>query len=179
MGKRIGQVELAVRNDGKISAVRHRFIEDVGAYLRLPEPSALFRVQGNLNGAYDIRVIEAHYTVIFTNRPPTGLNRGYSEPQFYFALERAVDEAARRLGVDSLEFRLRDLIREFPVENNRDEFLRDGHRRPLSPSRTTRRWLRRWSPSTGGGLRRRRGAERSWFVLLLSWSLRPRHGQSP
>jgi 2-furoyl-CoA dehydrogenase large subunit len=114
-GERIGQVELAVRSDGKILAVRYRFIEDVGAYLRPPEPGALFRVHGSLNGAYDIRAVEAHYTVVFTNRPPTGLNRGYGGPQFYFALERAVDEAARRLGMDPLEFRLMNLIREFPL----------------------------------------------------------------
>jgi 2-furoyl-CoA dehydrogenase large subunit len=85
-GERIGQVELAVRSDGKISAVRYCFIEDVGAYLRPPEPGALFRVHGNLNGAYDIKAVETHYTVVFTNRPPTGLNRGYGGPQFYFAL---------------------------------------------------------------------------------------------
>ena len=114
-GERVGYVELAVRKDGKILGARYRFIEDVGAYLRPPEPGALFRVHGNLNGAYDIRAIEAHYTVVFTNKSPTGLNRGYGGPQLYFALERAVDEAARSLGIDPLEFRLRNLIREFPV----------------------------------------------------------------
>jgi len=114
-GERVGYVELAVKKDGKILGVRYRFIEDAGAYLRPPEPGALFRVHGNLNGAYDIRAVEAHYTVVFTNKSPTGLNRGYGGPQLYFALERAVDEAARSLGIDPLEFRLRNLIREFPV----------------------------------------------------------------
>ncbi len=114
-GERRGYVELALRRDGKILAARYHFIEDVGAYLRPPEPGALFRVHGNLNGAYDIKAIEANYTVVFTNKSPTGLNRGYGGPQLYFALERAVEEAARKLGLDPLEFRIRNLIRDFPV----------------------------------------------------------------
>ncbi|AET32576.1 xanthine dehydrogenase family protein molybdopterin-binding subunit [Pyrobaculum ferrireducens] len=121
-GERRGYVELALRRDGRITAVRYHFIEDVGAYLRPPEPGALFRIHGNLNGAYDIKAIEADYTVVFTNKSPTGLNRGYGGPQFYFALERAVEEAARRLGLDPLEFRIRNLVREFPVTVGSQKF---------------------------------------------------------
>ncbi|MEM1570935.1 MAG: xanthine dehydrogenase family protein molybdopterin-binding subunit [Pyrobaculum sp.] len=115
-GERRGRVEIAATRDGRILAVRYQFVEEVGAYLRPPEPGALFRVHGNLNGAYDIRAVEADYTVVLTNRAPTGLNRGYGGPQFYFALERAVDELARRLGLDPLDLRMRNLITKFPVE---------------------------------------------------------------
>ncbi|MBP1449073.1 MAG: molybdopterin-dependent oxidoreductase, partial [Thermoproteus sp.] len=113
-GERIGSVELAVGEDGKILGIRYKFIEDVGAYPRPPEPGALFRVFSVLNGAYDVRAIEADFTVVLTNRLPTGLNRGYGGPQFYFALETAVDKAAEELGLDPFEFRLRNLIKEFP-----------------------------------------------------------------
>lgn len=114
-GERRGYVELALKKDGRIIAARYHFIEDVGAYLRPPEPGALFRIHGNLNGAYDIKAIEADYTVVFTNKSPTGLNRGYGGPQFYFALERAVEEAAKKLGLDPLEFRIRNLVKDFPA----------------------------------------------------------------
>nr|WP_287069527.1 xanthine dehydrogenase family protein molybdopterin-binding subunit [Pyrobaculum sp.] len=115
-GERAGTVEIAASKEGRILAVKYDFVEDVGAYLRPPEPGALYRVHGNLNGAYDIRAIEVRHTVVFTNRMPTGLNRGYGGPQFYFALERAVDELARRLGIDPFEIRLRNLISQFPLE---------------------------------------------------------------
>lgn len=110
-GERIGTIELMATKDGKIKGVRYKFYEDVGAYVRPPEPGALFRVQGNLNGAYDIRYIEAEYYVVLTNKSPTGLNRGYGGPQFYFALETAVDKLAEDLGIDEFELRMRNLIR--------------------------------------------------------------------
>ena len=45
-----------------------------------------------------------------TNRCPTGLNRGFGGPQVYLALERTMDIAARRLGVDPAELRRRNLV---------------------------------------------------------------------
>ncbi|MFN3804893.1 MAG: xanthine dehydrogenase family protein molybdopterin-binding subunit [Pyrobaculum sp.] len=115
-GERRGVAKIAATRDGVIKGLKFDFIEEVGAYLRPPEPGALYRVHGNLNGAYDVRAIEVRHRVVFTNRMPTGLNRGYGGPQFYFALERAVDELARELGVDPLELRLRNLVKSFPIE---------------------------------------------------------------
>ena len=54
--------------------------------------------------------------LVVSNRQPAGLNRGYGGPQFYFALERLMDIAARGLGEDPAALRRRNLIRkdEFP-----------------------------------------------------------------
>ncbi|MBP1357572.1 MAG: xanthine dehydrogenase family protein molybdopterin-binding subunit, partial [Sulfolobus sp.] len=101
--EREGYVEIASDKEGKIKGIRYVFYEDVGAYPRPPEPGALFRVHGNLNGAYDVRNIEANYTVVLTNKAPTGLNRGYGAPQFYFALETSIDKLAEELKIDPLE----------------------------------------------------------------------------
>ncbi|MEJ2776423.1 xanthine dehydrogenase family protein molybdopterin-binding subunit [Sulfolobaceae archaeon RB850M] len=120
--ERRGTVTVYSTKDGKILGLKLDFIEDVGAYVRPPEPGALFRVQGNLNGAYDIRAIEAHYKVVLTNKSPTGLNRGYGAPPFYFALETAIDRLADELKIDPLELRLRNLIREFNKEINGQKF---------------------------------------------------------
>ncbi|MFN7105850.1 MAG: xanthine dehydrogenase family protein molybdopterin-binding subunit, partial [Pyrobaculum sp.] len=114
-GERHGLVKIAATPDGVIKGIKFHFIEEVGAYVRPPEPGALYRIHGNLNGAYDVRAIEVWHKVVFTNRMPTGLNRGYGGPQFYFALERAVDELARELGIDPLELRLKNLVRSFPI----------------------------------------------------------------
>jgi 2-furoyl-CoA dehydrogenase large subunit len=53
---------------------------------------------------------------VLTNRCPTGLNRGFGGPQVYLALERTMETAAHRLGIDPAELRRRNLIRadEFP-----------------------------------------------------------------
>lgn len=49
--------------------------------------------------------------VVFTNSPVAGSYRGLGAPQGHFALESLADEAAERLGIDPLEFRMRNHVR--------------------------------------------------------------------
>ncbi|AHC52272.1 xanthine dehydrogenase [Sulfolobus acidocaldarius SUSAZ] len=121
-GDREGYVEIASDKEGKIKGIRYAFFEDVGAYPRPPEPGALFRVHGNLNGAYDVRNIEVNHTVVLTNKSPTGLNRAYGAPQFYFALETTIDKLAEELGISPIEIRKRNVITEFNKRINSDYF---------------------------------------------------------
>jgi aerobic carbon-monoxide dehydrogenase large subunit len=51
-----------------------------------------------------------------TDKVPTGPYRGAGRPEAAFVLERTVDAAARELGMDPVELRRRNLIREFPHE---------------------------------------------------------------
>ncbi|MEA2941256.1 MAG: 2-furoyl-CoA dehydrogenase large subunit, partial [Bradyrhizobium sp.] len=85
-------------------------IEDCGAHLRAPEPATLYRMHGNLTGAYDIRNLAVRNRVVVTNKTPTGLNRGFGGPQVYFALERLVQCIAVELGLDPLDVIRRNLV---------------------------------------------------------------------
>ena len=109
-------VEAAFTADGELLALRYDALEDVGAYLRAPEPATLYRMHGSLCGAYGVRNIAVRNRVVLTNRCPTGLNRGFGGPQLYLALERTMAIAARRLGLDPAELARRNLIGadEFP-----------------------------------------------------------------
>jgi len=109
-------VEAAFAEDGELLALRYDALEDVGAYIRAPEPATLYRMHGSLSGAYRVRNVAARNRVVLTNRCPTGLNRGFGGPQLYLALERTMDLAAGRLGLDPAELRRRNLIGagEFP-----------------------------------------------------------------
>ena len=69
----------------------------MGAYIRPPEPASLYRMHAAANGCYRVRNIAIDNELVVTNRTPVGLNRGYGGPQFYFALERLMDIAARGL----------------------------------------------------------------------------------
>jgi 2-furoyl-CoA dehydrogenase large subunit len=113
---RITDLEAAFAADGELLALRYGAIEDVGAYVRAPEPATLYRMHGSLSGAYRVRNVATRNRVVLTNRCPTGLNRGFGGPQVYLALERTMDTAARQLGIDPAELRRRNLIRadEFP-----------------------------------------------------------------
>jgi len=107
---RVITLRAAVERDGRIRALDWDQIEDVGAYLRAPEPATLYRMHGNLCGAYDIANLAVRNRVVMTNKTPTGLNRGFGGPQIYFALERLMQRIASDLNLDPLDVIRRNLI---------------------------------------------------------------------
>jgi 2-furoyl-CoA dehydrogenase large subunit len=107
---RVSDVEAGFAADGELLALRYDIVEDVGAYLRAPEPATLYRMHGSLTGAYAVRNVAARNRVVHTNRCPTGLNRGFGGPQLYLALERIMARGADRLGLDPAAVARRNLI---------------------------------------------------------------------
>ncbi len=113
---RISWVEAAVERDGTITGLKMRMIDNVGAYLRAPEPACLFRTYSNSTGAYRIKNIRMENVAVMTNKSPTGLIRGYGGPQLYFALERMVQKISVELGIDHAHIIRKNIIdeNEFP-----------------------------------------------------------------
>ena len=107
---RTTEVEAGFTSDGRLIALRYDAIEDVGAYVRAPEPATLYRMHGSLSGAYTVPNIGVRNRVVLTNTLPSGLNRGFGGPQLYFGLERTMAMAARRLGLDPVELARRNLV---------------------------------------------------------------------
>lgn len=107
---RVTRLEAAVEDDGKITALAWDQIEDCGAHLRAPEPATLYRMHGNMTGAYAIPNVSIRNRIVLTNKMPTGLNRGFGGPQVYFALERLMQRIAIELNLDPLDVIRRNLI---------------------------------------------------------------------
>jgi len=107
---RVTTLEAAVDRDGRITALDFDQLEDCGAHLRAPEPATLYRMHGNLTGAYDIRHVKVRNRVVLTNKTPTGLNRGFGGPQSYYPLERLMQRIAIELKLDPLEVIRRNLV---------------------------------------------------------------------
>jgi 2-furoyl-CoA dehydrogenase large subunit len=103
-------VEAGFSANGELVALRYDAIEDVGAYVRAPEPATLYRMHGSLSGAYRVTNVAARNRVVLTNTMPSGLNRGFGGPQLYLALERTMTIAANRLGIDPAELRRRNFV---------------------------------------------------------------------
>jgi 2-furoyl-CoA dehydrogenase large subunit len=110
---RFTTLEAAVEADGRVRALAWDQLEDVGAHIRAPEPATLYRMHGNLTGAYDIRHVSVRNRVVLTNKTPTGLNRGFGGPQMYYALERLMQRIAVELKLDPV-----DVIRKNLVPSN-------------------------------------------------------------
>lgn len=115
---RAGTVRAAFDVDGELKALHFVNICNMGAYIRAPEPASVYRMQSTTNGCYRVRDVVVENTLVVTNQMPTGLNRGFGGPQFFFALERIMDLAARKLGMDPLELRKRNFIGkdQFPYD---------------------------------------------------------------
>ena len=107
---RADEIEAAFDRDGVLTGLRFRNLVNVGAYVRAPEPASVYRMHAASNGCYAVRNIAVDNRLAVTNKTPIGLNRGYGGPQFYFGLERAMDKAARMLGIDPAELRRRNFI---------------------------------------------------------------------
>jgi len=116
--EQIHWAEMALDEDGKILAVRDKFLHDAGAYapygLTVPLNS-----QCTLLGCYDIPAYFSEFTAVFTNKPIVTPYRGAGRQHGVFVMERLLDIAAKELGMDRTEIRQRNFIQpdQFPYDN--------------------------------------------------------------
>jgi len=102
------EAELALNADGKFLAVRSSNLSNLGAYA-----AAFVSLQkgiGLLSGVYHIPVAYARGRGAVTNTVPTTPYRSAGRPEVIFVIERLIDLAADRLGVDPAALRRRNLI---------------------------------------------------------------------
>jgi carbon-monoxide dehydrogenase large subunit len=102
----------------KITGFKDEFLVDIGTpgFLSLSPSQRLVPLLG---GCYKIPNIKISYKGVATNRPPMGPIRGNGRPEALLVTERAIEDAARKLGVDPIELRKKNLIRsnELPYNN--------------------------------------------------------------
>jgi aerobic carbon-monoxide dehydrogenase large subunit len=107
-------VELALDEDATILAVRARIWADLGGYLMPTTAIPPHTTAMLMCGVYDIQAADVEVVGRRTNKVPTGPYRGAGRPEAAYFVECTVDAAARELGLDPLDLRRRNLIREFP-----------------------------------------------------------------
>jgi len=125
---RHSHIEAAVSRDGLVRAIRMNIRENVGAYLRAPEPSCVMRSLTTFSGPYRIESGEIEAACVLTNTLPTGLNRGYGGQQYIFSLERLMDAIARETGIDRIEVRRRNFLKaaELPYRTTTGSYYDSG-----------------------------------------------------
>jgi putative selenate reductase molybdopterin-binding subunit len=111
------RMKTGVKLDGTITANAMYALSDTGAYgchaLTVTgntghKSMALYVGDGPYRQKPNIRF---HADIVYTNHPPAGAYRGYGVPQGYWALDRHMEWIARELGLDPLEFRLKNALR--------------------------------------------------------------------
>jgi carbon-monoxide dehydrogenase large subunit len=116
----IADAELALDSEGRVLALRAEVIGDVGAYSIYPWTAALEPVQvvSFLPGPYRIANYRGRVRAVATSKAPTGPYRGVGRPISTFVMERLMDMAAKKLGIDAEDIRSKNLISaaEFPYK---------------------------------------------------------------
>jgi len=102
-------LKTGIRNDGRITAVKARVIQDGGGYCSYGVVTILY--SGALLGAlYDIPNIQYDGYRVLTNKPVCGAMRGHGTVNVRFAFESQLDELAATINLDSAEVRRRNLL---------------------------------------------------------------------
>ncbi len=97
-------------NDGKLKAIKVEIIHDTGAYANRG-PFILWRATVHASGPYYVPNAWVDGYCVYTNKVPQGSFRGFGNPSVQFAAESQMDELARKLGMDPVEIRLKNLLR--------------------------------------------------------------------
>ncbi len=106
-------IELAATDDGKLLGIRVKLLADMGAYFQLIAPGIPMLGAWLYCGCYRADAYSFEYTGVFTNQTPTDAYRGAGRPEATYAIERAMDSLARRLGKDPAELRRMNFIPPF------------------------------------------------------------------
>ena len=111
-------MKTGVKHDGTITANAMYALSDTGANgchaLTVTgntghKSMALYVGDGKYRSAPNIQF---YADVVYTNHPPAGAYRGYGVPQGFWPVERHMEKIARMLGIDPVEFRLKNALRE-------------------------------------------------------------------
>ncbi len=115
-------LKTAVSSDGKITAREARSIFDVGAYLGAGPNSGV----GHGLGAYDVPNFRLRSYGVYTNKIYVGSYRASGVADMTFAVESHMDVIAHRLGIDPLEFRRHNALKEGDVSVSGARIPRHG-----------------------------------------------------
>ena len=115
----VTRAELALDDEGRFLGLRVHTLANLGAYLSTfgaAVPTWMYAPV--FSGCYSTPAIYSEVKGIFTNTVPVDAVRGAGRPEASFMLERLVDVAARKLGIDPVEIRRENFIRpdQFPYQ---------------------------------------------------------------
>lgn len=100
-------IKMGVKKDGTVTAIQQRTLSDAGAYLSHSGSISAVNMQSAL-GLFRSPNISGEATIVYTNNPTASGMRGYGNPEGAFILQQVIDMAAEKVGMDPVEFRLKN-----------------------------------------------------------------------
>jgi len=107
----LAHIRLGVKKDGTITAIEHTMHWDAGAYVEYGA-NVVNAVGLSATGPYRVPHVKIDSVGVYTNLPPGGPYRGFGYSEFLFGLESHMTRIAGKVGMDPVEFRRRNAIKE-------------------------------------------------------------------
>jgi len=110
------KVKLGLKRDGTITAAQTELYGDTGAYASLGA-KVMGRATTHSTGPYIVPNVKIDCYAMYTNNPPSGAFRGFGALQAAYAIEVMVDQVAEKMGLDPIEFRVKNALRRDSITN--------------------------------------------------------------
>ncbi|MGA2552744.1 MAG: xanthine dehydrogenase family protein molybdopterin-binding subunit [Burkholderiaceae bacterium] len=166
------RAELALDAQGKVLALRVASLANVGAYPTAPGIAIQLMIGPWVTTSiYDIQTIDFDLKAVLTHTATTGPYRGAGRPEAIYIIERLMDAAARKMGIDGAELRRRNMIRpeQMPYKNAMGQTYDSGRFESiLEQGLKLADWSgfeARWKDSAARGRLRGRG-----IATFLEWT---------
>ncbi|MFQ5934666.1 MAG: xanthine dehydrogenase family protein molybdopterin-binding subunit, partial [Dehalococcoidia bacterium] len=145
------QIKSGLKKSGNLTARQITLLWGAGAYA---EKSPTVCIRGSLPapGPYRIPHVRVDGYAVYTNKPVAGAFRGYGIPQGAWACEQHMDELAQRLGMDPLEFRLKNVYEDGDVSYWGEELHSVGLKETLLKAAEAIDWNKPPTKGIGRGL---------------------------
>ncbi len=137
--RQIVELKTGMTQEGKLTAVEARIIQDGGAYCGYGVVTILYSGQ-LLNAMYDIPNVKFDGYRVLTNKPACGAMRGHGTVNTRFAFEQQLNKMAAVLGIDPVEIRRRNLLRPPCVTVNGLRVLSYGYPECIDQVAEKSRW---------------------------------------
>ncbi|HSD80950.1 MAG TPA: xanthine dehydrogenase family protein molybdopterin-binding subunit [Solirubrobacteraceae bacterium] len=112
----IDYVRLGAKRDGTLTGIHVKIIQDCGSYHLIEGPVIPTFSACVVSGVYDFPAVKTDIVGVFTNKFTTDAIRGAGRPEATHFIEVCIDQLADELGMDRLELRRKNFIKEFPNE---------------------------------------------------------------
>ncbi len=109
-------VKLGFKKDGTLTAAQTELYGDTGAYASLGA-KVMGRATTHSTGPYIVPNVKINCYAMYTNNPPSGAFRGFGALQAAFAIECLMDQVAEKLGIEPIELRRMNALREGAITN--------------------------------------------------------------